>query len=730
MIKRDIAQLAVYPIETDVEYIPLERLQRLYMDKTSEIIYITKEEKMYGIICMGEALQARRNGGGVKINKNFTVLNSYNVIKAREIFQNKGNIHKIPVVNEQGKLLGDYSRWDDMLYVERNQGNLMKEKELRNVFAMYENVYTVKPAAGKFTEYLCLKSYFEKFEIEFTELEKRDIGEKLEENSICLFLDEDERRGIQCAYGLMPYSNRDWDGKVIFNYDLLGDDSWNIRLATYKSLMMQIMREVQLESLGIKKGETYFNDRLDDKITFVITRLRQEGVQCFCFNEFEERITEYGKDFMKAAQKRVEETPLNEKDRLWPEGTKRETFYGELYKNEDYEKGIVQKELYESVLRYDYQKKIDGKYFNSKEGRRITSWQPDKYAGTIYLLGPCTVVGLFVEDQHTISSFLQKELLENGFQYRVENYGSISRPDTQIGEIKQFYDNDILIYFSNAEREIRGAENGSLEKIFERHCVPCEWVTDRFVHCNHKANQLIAEDVLEMVEPYLNRVVERKNRIQICCQDIITEYIRRKYLKHFFDIPSLENVATIGAIVMNGNPFSIGHHYLIEQASQKVELLIIFVVEEDASLFTFEERYKLIKEGTKDICNVLVVPSGEFILSKNNFQEYFIKEEDKETVYNAEYDVTVFAEHIAKALHITHRFVGEEPEDRVTDIYNKAMKAILPQKGIKYVEIPRLSAGDEVISASRIRKYLREEEYEKAFAMLPETTIHYILEQI
>lgn len=64
MIKRDIAQLAVYPIETDVEYIPLERLQRLYMDKTSEIIYITKEEKMYGIICMGEALQARRNGGG------------------------------------------------------------------------------------------------------------------------------------------------------------------------------------------------------------------------------------------------------------------------------------------------------------------------------------------------------------------------------------------------------------------------------------------------------------------------------------------------------------------------------------------------------------------------------------------------------------------------------------------------------------------------------------------
>lgn len=441
-------------------------------------------------------------------------------------------------------------------------------------------------------------------------------------------------------------------------------------------------------------------------------------------------MTEYGKDFIGAAQRRVKETPLNEKDRFWPEGEKRESFYGELYKNEDYEKGIVQKELYESVLRYDYQKEIGGKYFNSKEGKRITCGQTDNYAGTVYLFGPCTVVGLFVEDQHTIPSFLQKKLFENGFQYRVENYGSISRPDSRIGEIEQFYDNDILIYFSNAERKISNVVNGSLEKIFERHCIPCEWVTDRFVHCNHKANQIIAEDVSEMIKLCLNSVAERKNRIQIECQDIITEYIQRKYLDQFFDMSSLEKYETIGAIVMNGNPFSIGHRYLIEQASSKVELLIIFVVEEDDSLFTFEERYELIKKGTKDISNVLVVPSGEFILSKYNFREYFMKEEDEETVYNAEYDVTVFAGHIAEKLHITHRFAGEEPEDQVTGIYNKAMKEILPQRGIEYVEIPRLLAGNEVISASRIRKYLREEEYEKAFAMLPETTIHYLIEQI
>lgn len=254
MIKRDITQLAVYPIATDAEYVPLASLQRLYMEKTSEIVYITKEEKLYGIICMGEALQTKRNVcGGVKINRKFTVLNGYNLIKAREIFKDKWSIHKIPVVNGQGKLLGDYSRWDDMLYIKRNQEDLMKEKELRKVLARYENVYTVRPVSSKIAEYLRLKSYFEIFSIKYIELDKKDIKEKLAENSICVFLDEDERRGVQCAYGLVPYSNKDWDGKVIFNYDLLADKSWNIRLATYKSLMIQIMREDQLERLGIEK---------------------------------------------------------------------------------------------------------------------------------------------------------------------------------------------------------------------------------------------------------------------------------------------------------------------------------------------------------------------------------------------------------------------------------------------------------------------------------------------
>lgn len=53
-----------------------------------------------------------------------------------------------------------------------------------------------------------------------------------------------------------------------------------------------------------------------------------------------------------------------------------------------------------------------------------------------------------------------------------------------------------------------------------------------------------------------------------------------------------------------------------------------------------------------------------------------------------ENDITLFAQKIAPHLNITYRFVGEEPEDSVTNEYNLAMKRILPKKRIQLVEIP------------------------------------------
>jgi citrate lyase synthetase len=145
-------------------------------------------------------------------------------------------------------------------------------------------------------------------------------------------------------------------------------------------------------------------------------------------------------------------------------------------------------------------------------------------------------------------------------------------------------------------------------------------------------------------------------------------------------------------------------------------------VEEDSSLFTFKERYAMVLAGTKDLPNVKVVPSGNFILSQTTFPEYFIKVEDEDLAHNTEYDITLFAEAIAPKLNITYRFVGEEQTDKVTDAYNLAMKKILPEYGIQLVEIPRKKAGGEVISATTVRERLEHFMEENITDFIPEST--------
>jgi [citrate (pro-3S)-lyase] ligase len=54
---------------------------------------------------------------------------------------------------------------------------------------------------------------------------------------------------------------------------------------------------------------------------------------------------------------------------------------------------------------------------------------------------------------------------------------------------------------------------------------------------------------------------------------------------------------TIGAIVMNANPFTLGHRYLIEQAAARCDWLHLFVVKEDASQFRYTDRWALIEQG-------------------------------------------------------------------------------------------------------------------------------------
>lgn len=182
----------------------------------------------------------------------------------------------------------------------------------------------------------------------------------------------------------------------------------------------------------------------------------------------------------------------------------------------------------------------------------------------------------------------------------------------------------------------------------------------------------------------------------------------------------------VGSIVMNCNPFTLGHRYLIEYAVKQVERLYIFVVEEDKSIFPFADRIELVRKGIADLQNVTVLPSGKFIISSLTFSGYFNKAELQNSIIDPSMDVELFGREIAPQLGITIRFAGEEPLDNVTHQYNETMKRILPQYGIDFRVIPRKEVNGGVISASRVRKLLQENRYEEIKQLVPATTLKYL----
>lgn len=198
------------------------------------------------------------------------------------------------------------------------------------------------------------------------------------------------------------------------------------------------------------------------------------------------------------------------------------------------------------------------------------------------------------------------------------------------------------------------------------------------------------------------------------------------YKKRFMTIESVDKEQKIGSIVVNCNPFTKGHRYLIEEACKKVDVLYIFVVEEDASEISFADRLNMVLIGTQDIKKVRVLPSGEYLISKKTFEQYFSKDNVTQ-VDDMGYDLHIFADVIAKELGITYRFVGEEPFDIVTRKYNEMMKKILPQSKIEVIEIPRKIGEDgQIISASRARKYIDEGNIKKVKVVLPEVIVKYL----
>nr|WP_225428727.1 [citrate (pro-3S)-lyase] ligase [Levilactobacillus suantsaiihabitans] len=207
----------------------------------------------------------------------------------------------------------------------------------------------------------------------------------------------------------------------------------------------------------------------------------------------------------------------------------------------------------------------------------------------------------------------------------------------------------------------------------------------------------------------------------------VNDYVRR-----------VEKVATerrllpakrVGAIVMNANPFTLGHRYLVEQAAQENELVYVFVVSDDVSLFTTAERLALVKQGTQDLKNVVVVTGDQYMVSYVTFPAYFLPTADEAIQFQTTLDARLFRDQIAPALQIQTRYLGSEPISRTTGIYNQVLQAELPPS-VDVKVISRLTHGDQVITATRVRQAIAENQAASVLDWLPANTADFIQQNL
>lgn len=181
-----------------------------------------------------------------------------------------------------------------------------------------------------------------------------------------------------------------------------------------------------------------------------------------------------------------------------------------------------------------------------------------------------------------------------------------------------------------------------------------------------------------------------------------------------------------GCIVMNANPFTKGHRYLIEQALKNCDVLHLFIVSEDLSEIPFSIRKKLVLEGISDLKNIIVHDSGSYIISNSTFPSYFLKNDEDVMAVHAALDASVFTK-IAQALNINIRFAGSEPFSKVTSIYNNVMSKILPENGIEFRVFERLKYNGRPVSATDARRAIELSDFEMLDKLVPASTSDFFI---
>lgn len=353
------------------------------------------------------------------------------------------------------------------------------------------------------------------------------------------------------------------------------------------------------------------------------------------------------------------------------------------------------------------------------DGERVGYQEYGTGVRRVYLIGPCIVRGMFVGDEKTLGSYIYRTLKKKISDVKViclsPCRGALVFFEDLIQKI-MLREGDAVIYFNeNVAKEVENMgywyeRDVDLRPVYNARKIDYFW--NYPIHTNEIGNRYIGEycvkEVLKNHGDYFNNSWQKCHLIQTG-QALLAPEAKtslEKYLERVKNMLQPLPDGKKGAVVMNCNPMTLGHLYLIKQALKSVDFLYIFVVEEDQSEIAFEDRIEMVRRAVNHLKNVLVIPSGKFVISYMTMPIYFEKEMRQDDIWDASSDLQIFCEKIAPVLEITVRFMGEEPRDKITKQYNDMLRELAPLYDISFIEIPRLKLGGEIVSAKNVRDWL------------------------
>lgn len=383
--------------------------------------------------------------------------------------------------------------------------------------------------------------------------------------------------------------------------------------------------------------------------------------------------------------------------------------------------------------------------FNILDGKRTTIGSPIHPSQTIHIFGPCIVEGLCVTDDKTIASILQKELATLGYSnVKVNNYGLAYGKDILNDLIYMASTNvksgDLILWitgFTPEEEQILTTNKiPVVDCKFLANTTDEFWYLDNPFHCNYWMNKRFAEIILKSLMKDLdtmkgsglssNYINDNNIPLKTDKESILNSEELHKYVNKLKSHRFTERKDRIGCVVINANPYTLGHRHLIQSALKDVNLLYVIIVEENTGEFIYNERYEMVNSEWANFPMVKIISGGNVLTSSLGFPEYFHRSKQLKNA-NPLLNHKIFSRYVAPALGINVRFFGEETNDVVTRSLNETALSYLPQNGIEAKIIKRKEISQCPISAKTVRSLYDKNDFLGIIPLVPFATYRFLL---